>query len=257
MNEQDFIPYQATYELPKGNVLVLAPHPDDEVFGCGGAIMCHVEQGDHVSVLLATDGRAAEPHADAAACQAYIAQRRAESRAAADILGYKELLCWDYADRELPNTESVLRDLLDLIQQRHIQRLYAPSVWEIHPDHVTLADLAVQAVQCCGAAVTLLMYEIGVALHPNILLALDARLARKRQAIACFQSQLRLRDYRHQMEALHAYRSYTLPPEVRMAEGFFQINGAELQLHPERRYGPSRQTLELEAARAKMNVSNR
>jgi len=247
MTEQDFIPYHAIHELPKGNVLVLAPHPDDEVFGCGGAIQCHVEQGDHVTVLLATDGRAAEPHIDDTACQAYIAKRRAESQAAADILGYQRLLFWDYADRELPNNEKVIQDLVDLIQDQHMQFVYAPSVWEIHPDHITLADVAVEAVRRCGDTVTLLMYEVGVALHPNILLALDAHLERKRQAIACFQSQLRLNDYRRHMEALHVYRSYTLPPEIKMAEGFYQISGANLQLHPEKRYGPCRQTFELES----------
>lgn len=247
MTEQDFIPYHAVHELPRGNVLVLAPHPDDEVFGCGGAIMCHVEQGDAVTVLLATDGRAAEPHADAAACQAYIAKRRAESRAAAEILGYQQLLCWDYADRTLLNDEKLVQDLVNLLQNQHIQRVYAPSVWEIHPDHMALADAAVEAVRRCGERVTLVMYEVAVALHPNLLLALDARLERKREAIACFQSQLRLNDYRRHMEALHAYRSYTLSPEVKMAEAYFQINGADLQQHPERRYGMSRQTLEWEA----------
>jgi len=38
----------------EGVALVLAPHPDDEVFGCGRAIMRHVEVGDPVHVIFAS-----------------------------------------------------------------------------------------------------------------------------------------------------------------------------------------------------------
>ncbi len=245
LTEQDFVPYQAMSHMPAGRALVLAPHPDDEVFGCGGAIMSHREQGDEVTVFVATDGRAAEPHVDDAACQAYIVMRQAESRAAAAVLGYQEILFDDVADRELRCDETLIRRLMDLIEQQQATRVYAPSVWEMHPDHRALADAAVAAVSRCGAAVTLIMYEIGVPLHPNLLLALDARLEQKRAAMACFHSQLRLQDYRRHLEALHAYRSYTLPPTVTMAEGFYQVNGAELAAHPEWRYGRTRQTLDM------------
>src|SRR5438034_31306 len=37
--------------------LVLAPHPDDEVLGCGGTIARKVRQGTHVSIAFLTDGR--------------------------------------------------------------------------------------------------------------------------------------------------------------------------------------------------------
>ena len=39
------------------NVLVVAAHPDDEVLGCGGTILRHVEDGDNVKVLIMAEGR--------------------------------------------------------------------------------------------------------------------------------------------------------------------------------------------------------
>ena len=55
-SENEWIPYHAVQILGTGPVLVLAPHPDDEVFGCAGAIMRHIAAGDPVTVLILTDG---------------------------------------------------------------------------------------------------------------------------------------------------------------------------------------------------------
>ena len=44
-----------------GRVLCLAPHPDDEAAGPGGALVKHRRQGDPVRVALATDGIAGDP----------------------------------------------------------------------------------------------------------------------------------------------------------------------------------------------------
>src|SRR5690349_3450589 len=40
-----------------GRVLVLAPHMDDEVIGCGGTVYKHVQHGADVTVVFITDGR--------------------------------------------------------------------------------------------------------------------------------------------------------------------------------------------------------
>ena len=56
-SEQDLIPYTAG-RLEGSPVLVLAPHPDDEVFGCGGALVQAAKNGIPVRVVVLTDGEA-------------------------------------------------------------------------------------------------------------------------------------------------------------------------------------------------------
>ena len=37
-------------------ILVIAPHPDDEILGCGGTMIKHIEAGDEVYVCIVTKG---------------------------------------------------------------------------------------------------------------------------------------------------------------------------------------------------------
>jgi LmbE family N-acetylglucosaminyl deacetylase len=239
--ESSFIPYTATTILPQGNVLVLAPHPDDEAFGCAGAIMQHVAQGNSVSVIILTDGSAAIAHPDNDSLLKYIETRQQESRQAAKLLGYGEPEFWCLTDRTLECNEALIQRLLNTIKEKHITQVYAPSVAEIHPDHYALAMSAVAAVRRCGESVSLAMYEIGVPLHPNVLLDITPVIQRKQEVMACFTSQLAIQKYDYQIRGLNAYRSYTLAPEVMAAEAYNVLNGIELQT-PMRLFGRSRQT---------------
>jgi len=238
--EQDYIPYHAETNPPKANVLILAPHPDDEIFGCGGAIMRHLAQGDSVSVIIATDGHAAIHHIDEIAKQNYIATRYQESRNAAHVLGYHEIQFWDFSDRELSHNKSTVQLAVQAIQNLQATLIYAPSIFEIHPDHFSLANIAVDAV--IATQTTLMMYEIGVPLRPNFLLDITDLKARKRQAMECFSSQIQLNDYIEIIESLNIYRTYTLPSNVKVAEGFYQISGEMLKQFPPLRFGKTYQT---------------
>lgn len=39
-------------------IVILAPHPDDEVFGCGGSILKWIDEGHDVHIIYVTDNRA-------------------------------------------------------------------------------------------------------------------------------------------------------------------------------------------------------
>jgi LmbE family N-acetylglucosaminyl deacetylase len=69
------------------SALVVAPHPDDETFGCGGAVALLVRNRAAVQVVFITDGSASHPAHPTAAPDAIAARRKAEARSATGILG--------------------------------------------------------------------------------------------------------------------------------------------------------------------------
>jgi LmbE family N-acetylglucosaminyl deacetylase len=46
---------------PPGGLLIIAPHPDDETFGCGQALAAAAHAGREIGVLLLTDGEGSHP----------------------------------------------------------------------------------------------------------------------------------------------------------------------------------------------------
>ncbi len=226
--EHEFIPYRAEQRLGRGRALILAPHPDDEVLGCGGAIMRHVADGDPVRVIICTDGALGLPpgHPDP------LETRRQESRCAARLLGYGEPIFWDWPDRGLGYGEELLNQIQEAIAAWQAELVYAPSCWEVHPDHLNLALACAEAIRHSARASQLVFYEVGVPLWPNRLLDISGLSERKQQAIACFRSQLAQQDYGRQIAGLNAFRSYTLGPQVQAAEAYRVLSRAELSSPP-------------------------
>lgn len=92
LEERRFIPFETT-ELTGHTVLVLAPHPDDESFGCGGSIILHCIHDDPVKIVFLTDGAQGDisQHHER---EQYIALREAEAREACRLLGTQDVEFW-------------------------------------------------------------------------------------------------------------------------------------------------------------------
>jgi LmbE family N-acetylglucosaminyl deacetylase len=223
--EHQLVPYEAVRCLGSGPILVFAPHPDDETLGCGGAIIRHLEAGDKVKVIIVTDGAFGSPecHAD------YQQTRRNETQAAAEILGYGEPAFWDLPDRSLVYEESLIERIRDAIEHCTANLVYAPSWWEIHPDHSTLSLCVAEAIRRCTRQLSLLMYEVGAPLQPNRLLDITDVNDRKQAAIRCFASQLVNQAYDQHINALNRFRTYTLPGSVQFAEAYRFVKGEDLK----------------------------
>jgi LmbE family N-acetylglucosaminyl deacetylase len=231
MTEGDRIPYEAS-QLPvpgARRVLVVAPHPDDEIFGFGGCAALYAARRVPVQALILTDGGAwGAPPPGVSVVEA----RRAEALRAAALLGCEQPLFGPYADRSLEGA-SALSDFIEA-QARAVcaDVIAAPSPWEVHPDHYATAMASVAAVARLGHACTLVQYEVGAALLPNVLVDITPVWTRKQAAMACFESQLAMQRYDRHVMAQNVQRSYTLPASVEAAEGLRVASAEEAQTDP-------------------------
>lgn len=226
--EHHFIPYRAAEQLPTGPVLILAPHPDDEVLGCAGAIVHYRSRAELLTVCILTDGASAEQHACTEDREAYARLRESESRAAAGVLGYTNPVFWRLQDRSLDRDQGLIERLTRCISDGGFRTVFAPSPNEIHPDHYATARAAIEAVKGAASATHLIFYEIGVPQCPNLLLDISKSLTLKMSAMDCFRSQLTLQPYDRHIRGLNEYRSYTLPRSVTAAEAYRTVAREDL-----------------------------
>jgi len=213
--------------LPSADsVLVLAPHPDDEIFGCGGALALYQRDGARVHVHILTDGAGYE----SVDTRAGIARVRwAESDAALALLGIGPASHGGFQDRALGGCASLVGHIVALVEKHQASVVIAPSLWEIHPDHLALGRAVLAAAAQLGAgAPALLFYEIGAPQRPNLLVDISAVWQLKIAAMRCFSSQLMHQDYVAHLTALNRYRTYTLPPSVQYAEAYMWVTPQEI-----------------------------
>ncbi len=153
---------------PKRLLFSLA-HPDDEAFGSGALIAKYATEGAHVSLICATDGARGtiEPH--------YIEQygshsavRYAELGCAAEKLGFREVIRFDYRDSgmmgspENDDPDSLWQQDETHVTERivtHIRRLqpqvivtFDPYGGYGHPDHIFIHRATTRAFHAAGDA---------------------------------------------------------------------------------------------------------
>ncbi|NUS45259.1 MAG: PIG-L family deacetylase [Mycobacteriaceae bacterium] len=210
-------------------VLVFAPHPDDDVIGCGGSIAKHVAAGRAVDVVYLTSGNAGSITIDK---DTLGGMRENEAAQAARHLGVRDLTFLRQDDGYLADTPALATTLIELIRKHRPDIAYVPHAQDRHPDHQTTHTLAVKAIgQASGphfqgargepwAVPTVLAYEVWTPIQRvQYLEDVTDVVGRVRGALEFHQSQLELLDYQAMKDGLAQYRGSVLGPN-RRAEAF-------------------------------------
>lgn len=197
----------------KGPVLVLAPHPDDEVLGVGGSMARLAEAGAEVHVAIVTTGRAPRFSPEQARGV------RAEAEAAHRALGVAQTHFLDCPAAELG--EMAHADLNatigGLVRAVDPVTVFAPHPGDIHLDHQLcfLSALVAARPHQHHYPRRVLAYEtlsetnwnapyLTPAFLPNLFVDISATLDRKLDAFALFASQQREPPHERSVAALRA-----------------------------------------------------
>lgn len=212
------------------DVLVLAPHPDDETFGCGGTIRHLANHGATVDVAFMTrgeqgfpSGRVGSPAAQAALAE----QREREGRAACELLGVANVHFLGGSDGRLAHQPEMATAISRLLTQRNFARVLCPWGQDNHLDHRATYHWLRQALAASRVDCDVWLYEVWSPLPPNLVLPIDATMPAKLAAIDVYRSQLQCLNYRQAFVGLAAYRGLLCPP-AGYAEAFVTCEGGAL-----------------------------
>ena len=221
----------------KNRTLIIAPHPDDEVLGCGGIMKRYNEEKHSVYVLIVTRGTPSK-YSDER-----IAWGREQALKAHSLLGVKETYFFDYPAPELDTVPvSVIADsIAELIGKLKIDRLFIPHRGDIHLDHQIVFNAALVAARPVGdySVRSIYAYETlsetewappygDDAFIPDHFVNIEPFFKFKLDAMSCYSGQLRSFPNPRSLEALDAlsrFRGATVG--FQRAEAFMTIRTIE------------------------------
>jgi N-acetylglucosamine malate deacetylase 1 len=207
------------------SVLVIAPHPDDESIGCGGAICLHRRRGEEVRVAFLTSGERGVEGLDPDAARAL---REGEAAEALDVLGVRGADFLRLPDLGLCDAlERGASRLGELLAAHRPGLVYVPHAEEAHPDHQAALPLLRAALAKLPAGAPLpevRAYEVWTPMArygwPEDITSV---MAVKLRAVRCYRSQLRAFRYDRAVRGLNQYRG-CLAARCRYAEVFQYVD---------------------------------
>ena len=193
--------------------LVIAPHPDDEVLGCGGTIARLAAMGRHVEVVIATQGK--PPRFDTS----QVERVQAEARQAHELLGVARTHFLDFEAAALdclPRAE-LNEGIAAVVAESRPDTLFLPFLGDLHFDHGLIFEAAMVAARPVGAHYPrrILAYEtvsetnwaapyLTPPFQPHVFIDISEHLDQKIEAFGCFESQVRPFPNERSFETLRA-----------------------------------------------------
>lgn len=216
------------------NVLIIAPHRDDEILGVGGTILKRKAAGDRVFVCVVTAREGEQIGSDTLTAKVNAEMIEAHKLCGIDQyigLPFAPIVLENYPRRELNNA------LFDAIKLAQPEEVYIPHWGDMQKDHRIVTDAAMVAlrskynhpVKRIYAYETLSETGIGYptvekTFTPNVYVDISEYLEKKKDVMCCYASQVgAFPDLRsiEALEALAKFRGATV--NVKAAEAFMLI----------------------------------
>lgn len=211
-------------------VLVIAPHPDDEVLGCGGTIAKYNQKGNEVYLCIVT--KAYTPDWS----EEFIKNRPREVEAVNKILGILKTSFLDFPTAKLDTIpyKELNEAIFRVVGEVKPDLLFIPHKGDIHKDHRLIFESSLVAAKSATHKIKkILSYEVlsetewGRLIDPfipNVYVNISGTFRNKVKAMEIYDSELK--EYPHPrsleiIEALAKKRGSEIG--VNLAEAFYLI----------------------------------
>lgn len=203
------------------NILIIAPHADDEILGCGATMAKEIAGGNNVYVLICTNAHVGAPELFS---EERIKQIRLEAITAHKLLGVKETAFLDFPAPALDQYPrfKMSNEMSAVIRKFGIDTVYIPHRGDCHKDHAIIHDCAMVAcrplanykVKHIYAYETLSETEWGEPIAADYFIPVKYNtftvdeFRKKLDAMSCFKSQLYPFPASRSLEAIEHLASY-------------------------------------------------
>ena len=199
------------------NILVIAPHADDEILGCGGTIARRISEGNNVTVLVITKG------IEELFTSEIIENIRMEAKAAHRYLGVQKTIFFDFPAPLLDQTPSykISIEISKVLQSVQPEVVYIPHRGDIHKDHRMVFESALVAMRPIGQYSVKQIYTYETlsetewaapyaddAFIPNVFVDITQFIDNKIEAMKHYKSQLKQFPHSRSIEVIQALAKY-------------------------------------------------
>ena len=207
--------------VPQGKrILVLAPHPDDDVFGAGGTLLKSVQGGAKIKAICVTTGEKEDTRDT-------VRVREEEARRASEALG-AEIEFWRYPTRMWRVDEKIANRLRTAVANWNPVTIVLPFLADDHEDHRRTSELFYRTFRDAPPQGEVWAYQVYSTVLPNVLVDITDVMEEKLRLVRMHQSQMAHRDWAHYLRGLNALNSRFLKTnEPRYAEMFFVVSARE------------------------------
>ena len=187
------------------NVLIFAPHPDDEVLGCGGIMAKYAEQGNSVYICVITSGQPPIFDNTVAVENEWPHTLYPEIKKCHDFLNVKETFFLQCSAADLESTPRYIlnQKITEIIQYVKPEIVYIPHFGDMQKDHTITSEAVMVAVRPKGNHIVRKVYSyetlsetewnvphVANMFIPNTYVDISKYLDKKLEAMNCYQSQL-------------------------------------------------------------------
>lgn len=216
-------------------ILVIAPHPDDETLGCGGALLKHKANGDDLSWLIATRGH--EPQWSTE----LLAQKEKEIARVAETYGFENTFRLNFPTIKLDTIplDEIIVAIRDAVTDAKPELVYLNHYGDVHSDHRVVFEATMSVLKPFYSGrhgvKKVLSYEVlsstdampanpARAFVPAVFTDVSEFLEKKLEIMAMFESELQQSPLPRALDGLRAlarFRGATIGVEY--AEAFMLV----------------------------------
>jgi LmbE family N-acetylglucosaminyl deacetylase len=194
-------------------ILVIAPHPDDEMLGCGGTLLKHIHNGDEVSWLICT-----ETTEDMGWSEEFRQQRDSEIIKISDLMSFSNTYKLNFPAAKLDEipTSEIISKMSQVFREFQPNIVYTSHRGDVHSDHKITFD-CVNA--CCKwfrcisveklyayetPSETEFNYKSDQTFYPNTFVDISEYLDKKLEIVQTYKTEIHSFPFPRSIETLEA-----------------------------------------------------